>query len=528
MDSLKTSFLVKSILNRCSQGQEELLGICKAKDKEYLNCYKFYSHEDLLAAHGIAKPTNGSTMRVLAIAHTDCVPKYVKPIYDKDKFRIVSGQLDDRLGVAILLDILPNFMPWLQVDVLLTDDEEIGKSTAHDWVLDLQLNNQLEAVKDTYDWIFSFDRAGTDVVTYNFNNKTADDTLETAGWHIGDGSFSDICMVESLGIWACNFGCGYYGQHSNKCYVDLDVLRANLYRFRCFVNKIEPIVASSGQIKNVPYQNSKWGKYGYDPYLPYAQSGKSKAGSFYDDDKYSYLDDDWYRVNKDIPVHLDDFKDDSLIQDVYESLIEEVSVPSFPGDNAEDTITVKDGACFDDTTNFLSGVELEAANQFDNVINQEICDYVDSFIVEYFSSVSNSTQPVWLEPLVSHGSVSIDQFLDLLLINLDYPRVDDIEHFLRYMGEELLRYEIDGRPDLNLLRYFYAKFLDGLLSHVSSPTIGELNNTLSSFRVVVGFPDDLKLSNFKSNDLIIDDNLKMPVDVFIGIVQFCLGEFSSF
>jgi hypothetical protein len=114
------------------------------------------------------------------------------------------------------------------------------------------------------------------------------------------------------------------------------------------------------------------------------------------------------------------------------------------------------------------------------------------------------------------------------LINLDYPRVDDIEHFLRYMGEELLRYEIDGRPDLNLLRYFYAKFLDGLLSHVSSPTIGELNNTLSSFRVVVGFPDDLKLSNFKSNDLIIDDNLKMPVDVFIGIVQFCLGEFSSF
>lgn len=300
MESLKTSFLVKSILNRCSQSQADLLGVHTNDGKQYLNSYNFIPYETLQSWQKTPMPRSmANPMRVLAIAHTDCVPKYVKPVYDNKQFRIISGQLDDRLGVAILLDIIPQFMPWLQMDVLLTDDEEIGKSTAADWVKDLQACNMLEDTKAAYDWVFSFDRAGTDAVTYSYHNTVATKILKDSGWEHGIGSFSDICYVEDLGLWGCNFGCGYYGQHSNNCHVDLDVLRANLFRFRCFVNKAE----SKGKLLDTPAPRSKW-DYGYSD-SNWNYDSKSYRSTYY----YDMKDDtDYVTGGHDITDPYDDYQ----------------------------------------------------------------------------------------------------------------------------------------------------------------------------------------------------------------------------
>ena len=94
---------------------------------------------------------NGSN--VLAIAHRDVVLSqrhfYVLPF--DDKTTIVCPQLDDRLGIYVIMDILPRF--GIKPDILLTEGEESGKSTADHFI-----------TTKKYNWAFSFDRMGTDVV----------------------------------------------------------------------------------------------------------------------------------------------------------------------------------------------------------------------------------------------------------------------------------------------------------------------------------------------------------------------------
>src|SRR5687767_14937641 len=86
---------------------------------------------------------------VLAVAHLDWVMRR-KPMLSKQGI-IQCPQLDDRLGVWVILDVLPAI--GVQVDVLLTDSEEVGASTAGYFI-----------PKKDYNWVFSFDRAGMDVV----------------------------------------------------------------------------------------------------------------------------------------------------------------------------------------------------------------------------------------------------------------------------------------------------------------------------------------------------------------------------
>lgn len=156
---------------------------------------------------------NGS--RILFIAHLDIVGKdHSVSFANTPAGPIVhSRTLDDRLGAYLGLHVLPAF--GVEVDVLLTTGEELGQSTAAffaDWVGD----------GHRYDWMFQFDRAGTDVVAYDYDTMDLRDRVTAAGGKMGHGSFSDICYLDDLGIKGLNFGTGYRNEHTRRCHAYLE------------------------------------------------------------------------------------------------------------------------------------------------------------------------------------------------------------------------------------------------------------------------------------------------------------------
>jgi hypothetical protein len=160
---------------------------------------------------------------ILAVAHLDYVD-YTRPRFQKHK--VFCPQLDDRLGAWVILDLLPSL--GLKYDVLLTDSEERGQSTA-----------QYFKANKEYRWVFEFDRAGTDVVMYEFETPQLCDVLQDSGFEVGFGSFTDICELSDLGCAAFNFGVGYYNQHTRQCYANLRHTARNVSKFLEFFNRYE-------------------------------------------------------------------------------------------------------------------------------------------------------------------------------------------------------------------------------------------------------------------------------------------------
>jgi hypothetical protein len=154
---------------------------------------------------------NGS--RVLAVAHLDTVvrPKGRVPAFHDTRSgpAVVSGALDDRLGAYVITKLLPAL--GVNHDVLLTVGEEDGQSTA-----------SFFKPEKEYDHIIEFDRAGTDVVMYQYEDRASREAVQASGARVGQGSFSDICYLEQAGVKAFNWGVGYGGNyHSEKGYAIL-------------------------------------------------------------------------------------------------------------------------------------------------------------------------------------------------------------------------------------------------------------------------------------------------------------------
>lgn len=148
---------------------------------------------------------------ILAVAHIDTVAR------GKPKFTSVAGthvsiQLDDRLGVHILLNILPAL--GMKYDILLTEDEELGWSTAYDFVTDKH-----------YNWIFEVDRRNVgECALYQFSTDENKALARSAGFKTVHGSFSDICYLDMLGVSAFNFSAGYQDEHTELCRTnDVDI-----------------------------------------------------------------------------------------------------------------------------------------------------------------------------------------------------------------------------------------------------------------------------------------------------------------
>ena len=92
--------------------------------------------------------------KVLAVAHLDYVG-WTHPYFTRHGRRINAMQLNDRLGAWVILDLLHDLgLDPDKYDILLCDMEEVGDSTA-----------QFFKPKKQYNWIFEFDRAGTDFVS---------------------------------------------------------------------------------------------------------------------------------------------------------------------------------------------------------------------------------------------------------------------------------------------------------------------------------------------------------------------------
>ena len=145
--------------------------------------------------------------------------------------RVYSPNLDDRLGLYLALDYFPSI--GIIADVLITDNEEIGQSTAR----------YFETNKH-YNWICELDRRGTDSVSYMYNNDNWIDTLSYYFGLIGYGGYSDICELEYMKTSCFNLGIGYHKQHSLKCYCDLKELYMQIDKFVKFYNDCKDIVFS--------------------------------------------------------------------------------------------------------------------------------------------------------------------------------------------------------------------------------------------------------------------------------------------
>lgn len=148
----------------------------------------------------------------LAVGHIDTVlnPKEY-PAYVANGY-FFSPSLDDRAGVFAILEVLPKL--GVTSDVLLTTDEEKGKSTGWDYAKHVKTDHP-------YNFVYQFDRSGSDVVMYCYETDELCDLLEGYGFEIGIGSFSDISYMESLQVKGFNFGIGYHNEHSPKCHLSM-------------------------------------------------------------------------------------------------------------------------------------------------------------------------------------------------------------------------------------------------------------------------------------------------------------------
>jgi len=194
-DMKRLTFPINTIRERCNQGLKEF---------EHLG-------KTVWTQNGLRYIYIDNGADVLAVCHLDFVSgsRHFYSQYAHNEPYIFSSRLDDRLGLFVILDILPKL--GLKYDVLLTDGEESARSTGE----------YFEPTKH-YNWAFSFDRNGTDVVLYQFDyhNKLVT-ALEEIGCNIGWGSWSDIAGMNQLGCAAMNFGVGYRQEHSTLCHAPL-------------------------------------------------------------------------------------------------------------------------------------------------------------------------------------------------------------------------------------------------------------------------------------------------------------------
>lgn len=151
--------------------------------------------------------------KVLAVAHLDTVMPHegrTANIIDTEAGPVIfSGALDDRLGAYIILELLPAI--GIKYDLLLTVGEESGQSTAEFF----------DAEKD-YDWMIEFDRGGTDVVMYQYEDSYTMSLVRATGAVVGNGIFSDISYLGHLGIKGFNWGVGYEDYHGPRSHAFLN------------------------------------------------------------------------------------------------------------------------------------------------------------------------------------------------------------------------------------------------------------------------------------------------------------------
>lgn len=166
---------------------------------------------------------------MLAVAHLDTVRQETNFRWDNNN--VYSPRLDNRLGTYIILELLPKYLKKLgytdvSYDILLTEDEEMGNSTAQYFKTD-----------KPYNFMFSFDRTGRDVVMYQFENDRDVTRLEGAGFAVGIGSYSDIAELDTLKCAGYNIGCGMTDYHSVRASAPIRTIQSNVIKWADFLGE---------------------------------------------------------------------------------------------------------------------------------------------------------------------------------------------------------------------------------------------------------------------------------------------------
>ncbi len=161
----------------------------------------------------------------MIVCHADTVANggFGKHNYSQDGDLVNSIALDDRLGIACMLQFIENDSCLARCAMLVCDDEEIGQTSAQMFKEDVTPN-----------WLVELDRRGTDAVMYDYYHEILRSMLFGCDFDIGQGSFSDICSLESLGVRGFNIGVGYHREHSEACHADLKDTRSQMTKLEDF------------------------------------------------------------------------------------------------------------------------------------------------------------------------------------------------------------------------------------------------------------------------------------------------------
>jgi len=195
----------------------------------------------------------------LLVCHADTVLGNLSYSYDVERLVVTSSELDDRLGIACMLYSLLLGNALSECAMLVCDNEEIASTTASTFTDDtLAMNGMTETGLPV--WLMEFDRRGVDVVTYVYGNDTFHSLLESVGFTIGEGSFSDISSMTDLGRSGVNVGIGYHSEHSTKCHARLSDTLLQLGRavqfcefYSCVTLRYTPRVQKYGKYDRFSY-----------------------------------------------------------------------------------------------------------------------------------------------------------------------------------------------------------------------------------------------------------------------------------
>lgn len=208
---------------------------------------------------------------IALVSHLDTV--FEKPptniFYDKEKNVMWSPEglgADDRAGLYAIIQIIKS---GLKPTILLVTDEEKGCLGAEKMVTDFP--QPVSEVK----YIVELDRKGVnDCVFYDCDNPNFNEYIQSFGFELNYGSFSDISTIcPAWGIAGVNLSIGYFNEHSFLEMLSLDALFAT-------VEKIKLMLAD---INNAPYFY----------YIPKKKNNYSTFfnwnADFFNDKKYSCI-----------------------------------------------------------------------------------------------------------------------------------------------------------------------------------------------------------------------------------------------
>lgn len=213
--------------------------VCRASQKELISAFKCVD----IPGHRNSCWYRDNGADILAVAHMDTVQQgtHFKSIKIGDEEIVYSPRLDDRLGVYTIGFLLP--MLGVKCDVLLTEDEETYNSSA----------TGFNTTKD-YKWIFSFDRAGSDVVTYQYDDDQFHSALKDAHFYVSTGSYSDICDLDFLEVCGLNVGTGLRDGHGMYANFSMLQYKDQVRKFMAFYREYR-----NTQFVHVPSPHYRYG-----------------------------------------------------------------------------------------------------------------------------------------------------------------------------------------------------------------------------------------------------------------------------